>query len=59
VDPLVQAAKRAFIQAAIVELSSQGSRVNSSRLSAATGIPRKEISAYRDRSRNRTLSQTI
>jgi len=46
VDAFVQAAQGAFIEAAIAELFPPPSRINISRLSVATGIPRRDISAY-------------
>jgi len=45
-DALVRTAKHVFIEVAIDELFPKPSRTNISRLSVATGIPRREISAY-------------
>jgi hypothetical protein len=42
---LIQAAKLAYIQAAIREVVPRGHKINISRLSVATGLTRKEISA--------------
>jgi hypothetical protein len=48
---LVGAAKLASVQAALTEVISPGSKVNVSRLSVATGLTRKEISALLGRTK--------
>ena len=45
IDELVRAAKRAYLLGAIQAVSRQDGRVNISRLSVATGMTRKEVSA--------------
>lgn len=45
IDELVRAAKRAYLRAAMDTVLPQGRRVNVSRLSVATGMTRKEVSA--------------
>jgi len=45
VDRFVQAAKRAYVQAAVKESFPAGSRINYSRLAVITGLTRKEVSS--------------
>jgi hypothetical protein len=45
VDELLGAAKHAYVKAAIAEVLPSGSRLNISRLSVATGLTRKDVSA--------------
>lgn len=54
IDELVRAAKGAYLRAAIQAVARQDDRVNISRLSVATGMTRKEVSALlRDTRTNR------
>ena len=52
IDELVRAAKRAYLQAAMDAVLTQDRRVNISRLSVATGMTRKEVSALLNYRRN-------
>lgn len=45
IDELIRAAKRAYLRAAIDVIAPTGRRLNASRLSVATGMTRKEVSA--------------
>jgi hypothetical protein len=45
VDSFVQSAKRAYVQAAVKEAFSAGSKINYSRLAVITGLTRKEVSS--------------
>lgn len=45
IDKLVRAAKRAYLRAAVEGVLPTGQRINISRLSVATGMTRKEVSA--------------
>lgn len=51
IDELVRAAKRAYLRAAMDAVLPQDRRVNISRLSVATGMTRKEVSALLNSSR--------
>ena len=44
IDKLIEAAKRAYLRAAVEAILPSGQRVNISRLSVATGMTRKEVS---------------
>lgn len=56
IDKLVRAAKRAYLRAAVEGVLPRGQRINISRLSVATGMTRKEVSALLRDSRD-TRSQ--
>jgi hypothetical protein len=45
IGDLIEAAKRAYLRAAIAQEFPRGSRINASRLSVRTGLTRKEVSA--------------
>lgn len=56
IDELMLAAKRAYLREAMQAVSRQGGRANISRLSVATGMTRKEVSALLSASKeNRTV----
>ena len=52
IDELIRAAKRAYLRAAIDVIVPTGRRLNASRLSVATGMTRKEVSALLNYSRD-------
>ena len=58
IDELVRAAKRAYLRAAMDTVLPQDRRVNVSRLSVATGMTRKEVSALLGFSRSARHTET-
>jgi hypothetical protein len=55
IDQLVRAAKQAYVETAIENLFPVGSRVNISRLSVVTGLTRKEVSLFIDKTKGRKV----
>jgi hypothetical protein len=58
IDEFICAAKRAYLRAAIDVIVPPGRRVNASRLSVATGMTRKEVSALLSNSKTEERSST-
>ena len=54
---LIEAAKVAYLEAAVNEVAPSGARINVSRLSVVTGLTRKEIAALLHRQANQTTTR--